>query len=359
MALLKKLYIKNRSNLYKLNQKIIDTDPEKMYSSMYYITDINYLNTYIANNSDQNKKNELLDLFEVNTIINKCDKPNCISVSFFCQNVCNTYVNQYGTINYNDVNLKWYKKYYVNIIKFIKNFNISIYSKTYKIRIYLEKQLEILIPKLITTNVEIYLMKNNSIGAAPGVFWRYLVLDDKDIDIAHIFDIDEPFNNLSHYIKLFSTTDKILGRCFLPPAKDFRIKKKNAINYPTVLGGIIGIRPKKVDINFLDTCVNYILYKMFRLTTAHPNLENDNDQETIYNIPIENHIFGWGNHWCRYGFDERMWKHLFFPYFIKKGEVFSYTNNKLSDITSLIDAHPIKIDYNFCKYYNNTFSNNI
>ena len=202
-------------------------------------------------------------------------------------------------------------------------------------------------------------MNNNSIGGTPGMLWRYLVLDDKNIEIAHIFDIDEEFLNLSKYIDLFSKSDKTLGRCFLSYLIDFRIKKRNAINYPVVLGGIIGIRPKKVDINFVDTCVNYILYKMYRLTTNHPNLENDNDTETIYNIPIENHKYGMGNHWCVYGFDERMWKHVFFPYFVKKGDVFSYNNNKKSNIISLIDTHPIKIDYNFCKQYNNTFSNDI
>jgi len=356
MALLKKQIINNKSKVYINNCKIIDTDPEKMYNTMYPIIDINYLNTYVTENIEKNQKKEITDLFEVEKIINKCDKPNCISVSFFCQNVNNTYANEFDKINYNDINSKWYSKYYLNITKFINDFTKSNYITTYKLRIYLEKQLTEFIPKLINKNIEIYQMKNNSIGGMPGMSWRYLVFDDKNIEIAHVFDIDENFNTLSKYIDLFSKSNKTLGRYFVNYSGDFRIDKNNiAINYPVVLGGIIGMRPKQVDISFQDTCINYMLYKMLRSKSNYPNLENDTDQQTIYNMPIKNHTYGWGGHWFMYGFDEKMWKHVFFPHFIKKGEVASYSSNNLSKLKLLVDIHPCKIDYNFCKHYNNIF----
>ena len=347
MALLKKIINKNNSNVYINNCKIIDNDPEKMYNTMYPIIDIDYLDNYITNNNEDNKKKELLDLFEVETIINKSDKVNCISVSFFCQNVNNTYMNQYGIINYNDTTSKWYHKYYINIKKFINEFINSKYYTTYKLRIYLEKQLSMFIPKFVNKNIEIYHMKNNSIGGIPGMFWRYLVFDDKNIEIAHVFDIDESFTILSKYIDLFSKSNKTLGRCFLHHTQDFRIDNNIAINYPVVLGGIIGMRPKNVDISFINICSNYMLYKMLRSKSKFPNLENDTDPETIYNMSIKNHIYGWGSHWYMYGFDEKIWKHLFFPHFVKKGEVVSYTSNNLNTIKLLPDVHPSKIDYNF------------
>ena len=357
MALLKKIKIKNNSKVYINNCKIIDKDPVKMYNTMYPIMDIDYLDNYITNNVEENRKKEISDLFEVERIINKCDKSNCISVSFFCQNVNNTYINEFKSMNYNDTTSKWYFKYYVNLQKFIYDFIKSKYYTTYKLRIYLEKQLEIFIPKLVRNNIEIYLMKNNSIGGGPGMLWRYLVFDDKNIETAYVFDIDENFNTLSKYINLFSKSNKTLGRCFLHHSKNFKIDKNNiAINYPVVLGGIISMRPKKVDISFNNTCINYMLYKMLRSTTKFPNLENDSDSETIYNMPIKNHIYGWGSHWYMYGFDEKIWKHLFFPHFVKKGEVLSFNNNNINNIKLLPDVHPSKIDYNLCIYYNNTFT---
>jgi hypothetical protein len=357
MALLKKIKIKNNCNVYIKNCKIIDNDPVKMYNTMYPIIDINYLDNYITNNVQENQKKEISDLFEIERIINKCDKKYCISVSFFCQNVNNTYVNQFGSIDYNDTTSKWYAKYYINIQKFIYDFIHSKYYTTFKLRIYLEKQLDIFIPKLSNKNIEIYLMKNNSIGGTPGMLWRYLVFDDKNLEIAHVFDIDEKFNTLSKYIELFSMSNKTLGRCFLPCSQKYKIDKNSiAINYPVVLGGIISMRPNKNDISFNNISINYILYKMLRSKSKYPNLENDSDPETIYNMPINNHKYGWGSHWYMYGFDERIWKHLFFPHFVKKGEVLSYNNNNIYNIKSLPAVHPSKIDYNLCIYYNNTFT---
>jgi len=353
MALISKILNKIKEKFYIKNSTIIDSDPEKMYNTMYPIIDIDYLDKFINN---QDEKKELLDLFEVETIINKCDKPNCISVSFFCQNVNNTFVNEFGTINYNDVKTAWYKKYVVNLMKFINDFNKSKYNKTYKLRIYLEKQLSEFIPKLQQPNVEIYHMKNNSIGGCPGLMWRYLALDDKDIEIVHVFDIDENFNMLTSYIDLFSKSNKTLGRVFMSSSQSYLVdKQKIAVNYPVVMGGMIGFRPKQNDISFCNTCVNYMLYKMLRSKSIKPNLENDTDPETIYNIPINNHIYGWGSHWYMYAFDERIWKHLFFPHFVKKGEVLSYSRNNLNNIKLLCDVHPCKIDYKFCKLYDNEF----
>jgi hypothetical protein len=357
MAFLNKIKNRNRSKVYNNNCKIIDSDPVKMYNTMYPILDIDYLNTYVTENTDANQKKQISDLFEVETIINPCDKLKCISVSFFCQNVNNTYENQYGVINFNDINTRWYSKYYVNLKKLINDFNKSIYIKTFKIRIYLENQLSPLIPKLIDKNVEIYQMKHNSIGGSPGMLWRYLVFDDKNIEVAHVFDIDENFSFLSNYIKLFSKSDKTLGRYFVSHKKEFKINKtSNAINYPVVSGGIIGFRPKQSELNFSDIIVSYILYRMLRSKSNFPNLENDTDPETIYNMPFNDHIYGWGGHWNMYGFDEKIWKHLFYPHFVKKGEVLSYMHDTVHTIKLMSDVYPSKIDYNFCNYYNNTFT---
>jgi hypothetical protein len=199
-------------------------------------------------------------------------------------------------------------------------------------------------------------MKNNSIGASPGTLWRFLVFDDKDINIAFSCDIDEQFNVYIPYIDSFRQSTKTLGRVF-QNYDHFCIVDKNStvVNYPVVMAGMIGIRCKNIDFNFKSTCLNYIIYKMLRSNSQYSNLENDTDLQTIYNKPFNKHIYGIGSHWYMYGFDEKIWKHVFFPYFAKKGEIVSYSQNNLNKIHLLTDVHPIKIDYNYCKYYNNEF----
>ena len=57
-------------------------------------------------------------------------------------------------------------------------------------------------------------MKNNSIGCSSSTFWRFLVFDDKDINIAFLFDIDDVFPIYSKYIDSFTQSNKTLGRIF-------------------------------------------------------------------------------------------------------------------------------------------------
>jgi hypothetical protein len=72
-------------------------------------------------------------------------------------------------------------------------------------------------------------------------------------------------------------------------------------------------------------------------------------------------MFGWGGIWTVYGFDEKIWKHIFFPCFVKKGDVSTWIrfdanifNNLKSDTFDI--NNPAKIDYNFTsKYTDNEF----
>lgn len=328
-----------------------ELSPDEMYSTIYPTMTIDELNNQVI--SDLSSINEISDLYEINSIINSSDKVNCISVSFFCQNPNNTFPNEYNPINFNDESSNWYKKYALNLYNFISDFNASKYSKTFKIRIYLEHQLESFIPKLKQKNIEIYHMKNNSIGFCPGALWRYLVFDDKNINIAFSFDIDEVFSNYIKYIDSFCLSNKVLGRYFQYYKNNFLINKNEiAVNYAVVFASVIGLRPKQSDVNFKLNCIHYTVFRKLRLSSIAPNLERDNDLQTIYNRPFNQNIYGMGGHYCLYGFDEKIWKHIFFPYFVKRGEVLSWSSTKNFNI---FKKHPCYIDYRFCIHYNNEF----
>jgi len=326
----------------------INFSPEQKYNTMYPILTIDELENFVKIN---NNINEISDLFEVKSILNKSEKKNCISITLFCQKSNNTYPYQHGIIDYNDTTTDWYKKYIVSLFNFINCFSKSKYFSTFFIRIYLENQLSSFIPLLLKYDLEIYHMKNNSIGLCPGALWRFLVFDDKNIDIAFSCDIDEQFNIYSKYIDSFIISDKTLGRYF-HNYHYFNIINNSAINYAVVLGGVIGFRPKNNDVNFKSVIINYIIYRMLRSKTDYPNLDKDSDLQTIYNKPLIDHIYGFGGHWFSYGFDEKIWKHIFFPHFVKSGKVLSWSS---SNKYIFYDKHPLSIDYNFCKSYNNKF----
>ncbi len=342
---LKKFFTDNKITDHEL-------DPDQMFNLMYSTITLDELDKYINNDSlTPTRIQELSDLFEIEKIINPINKTNCICVSFFAQYSNNKYPNELGKINILDVKSNWYNKYYVNILKFIESFKSSKFYHSFKLRIYLEQQLKNLIPNLSDKNIEIYLMKNNSIGLQPGALWRFTGLSDKTLNNAFCFDIDENFNSYSKYINSFIQSQKSLGRTFQNYNRNIKVSN-SVYNHPIVSGCIIATKPQNIDLDFKEISIKYIIYRMIRSTTDFPHLEHDSDLTSIYNKPIDKHIYGWGGHWNMYGFDERIWKHILFPYFVKKSEVLSWAKNINKNLFYL---HPCSIDYKYCTKYNNEF----
>jgi len=336
---------------------------EKYDSELYSIIDLDYLSDFINNKIDniKPKKKYIVSMFEIETIINPCSQKNCISISLFCQNVDNKDNTKDNLQDYKNKKSKWYLKYYTKLINFISDFNKSKYYANFKIRLYLENQLDCFITELASSSshIEIYYMKENSIGASPGALWRFLTFDDKNLDVVFCSDIDEVFNDhIPKKLDIFMNNNKTLGRYFGYYNNDIRIDKNNInspLNYTVCVGSCICIRPKLLDINIKDIMCNYILYRINRYSASKPYEEFDDKNTEKYNKPIGDHIYGWGGYWTMYGFDEKFWKHTIFPYLVKKGQVLSWIqkNHNLSLCTN--SDNPYIIDYNFVKSYNNVF----
>jgi hypothetical protein len=333
---------------------------------MYSIIDLQYLDFFVNNKIDDinNKKKYISSLFEIENIIRPCSQTNCISICLFCQNVDNKEVRIECSDNYLNKSSKWYTKYYKSLINFIKKFNESKYYNEFKIRIYLENQLSNLIDDLLlqSEHIEIYYMKQNSIGAQPGMLWRFLVFDDKNLDVVLSSDIDIDFESVNNKLDTFKKSNKTFGRLLPWCLDDFIIDESKSINsplnYAACIGSSIAIRPKSLDINIKNIIINYILYRINRYISIKPWEEFDNQNTEKYNKPIGGHIYGWGGYWTMYGFDEKIWKHTIFPYLVKKSQVLSWTNkDNIKNILSLSDNnHPSKIDYNFITLHNNEFA---
>lgn len=327
------------------------------YEEMYSLVDINKLNEKPLDN------NSIEHLFDVADVYNKQPHKNCISVSLFCQHVDNTYVNEYGEKNdWLNINTNWYKKYYISFMNFIKEYNNSHYFDKWKIRIYLENKMGGIINKLLiqSPHIEIYHMKHNSIGAQPGMLWRFMAFNDNTLDTAFSCDIDDTLHTYMPYIDSFYNSNKTFGRYLSYYGDNFNIDKtdnNSPLNYAVVLGSRIGFRPKNTELNIVNIIINYILHRISRYSSCNPHEEFDNVNTERFNKPIRNHIYGWGGLWTMYGFDEKFWKHTLFPYFVKRGEVMTWDPHNTEEKINIINNYnPVIIDYNFIKKYNNNLS---
>jgi hypothetical protein len=317
---------------------------------MYKIISLDYLDNMDIN---IDLYNEFKSYFIVEEIFNEINHLNkVISVSLFCKNVNNTYPNQYPDPEY-DENSKWYNMYYKSLLKFANDKRYIL--PDYKLRIYLENKLSHLKNNLINEFTEVYIMKNNSIGAQPGMLWRYITFDDKSVDVAFSLDIDETLEDNMKFINLFDKSDKTLGKIRGNDGAGIINKSmiNSSINYTVMLGGRIGFRPKQSDISIINYIILFMLLINNRFYSDKKWAIDDSEELTIYNRPFNNLGICWGGNVYLYGFDEKIWKHVFYPYFSKKQELIWYYLSKLEELYNLPDDNPYKIDYDFITYYKN------
>lgn len=339
----------------------MDKKYQYMYEKMYSIINLNYLQKFMKK-INNNKKQEIASLFEIEKIINSTNKSNCISMSLFCQSVNNKKRQPEHSLDYQCNDSKWYTTYYKSLLKFIEEFNNSKYFSTFKIRLFLENQLGCFIDELVSKsqNIEIYLMKQNSIGAQPGMLWRFLSFDDKSLDVVYCSDIDINFSEITNKLDSFINANKTIGRYLTYCSDNLIIDKNNKespLNYQVCLGSSIAIRPKLLDINIKKIIISYIIYKNFRYKTVKPSEEFDYANTSKYNRPIGEHIYGWGGYWTMYGFDEKIWKHIIFPYLVKKSQVLTWlTQDNLNSLKKINDnSNSTLIDYKFTFFHKNAF----
>jgi hypothetical protein len=296
----------------------------------------------------ENNEDEISDYFKIDQIINHLpDKTKVISCSLFCKNVNIHYNNELPQPD-SGTSSTWYKKYMISFLNNIDVFGTSeLVNNGWKIRIYLANDLENTYINLLSRPyVEIYVMKSSSIGAQPGTLWRYLIYGDNTIDMAGIIDIDEPLDNIYKLINIFNQyPNHLLIKQYEIPV--IISPNSDHINNAIIRGGGHIIRPKLFNLNIEHIMAAFIRYRMDVSKSSTPNLYGDEDN--ICNNPIGNHIYGWGNHWFMYGFDERFLKHVIFYYIVEKGGMISLYNN------NQIENHPAEYNYTLKINSNNIF----
>jgi len=241
--------------------------------------------------------NEYDDWFHIEKKHIQCVRDKCISISLFKKNANNRVAGQYP------VDSAWKKKYYDSLLNNLRQFERTDMC----VNLYLANDLSDLIPELSKfTFVNVFLMKSESIGAQPGMMWRFMDITNTSYKTVFVADIDENWNWVDEFEE---STSKL---CTVTPT-DVLISPKPyipAYNFPTIIGSHIAAKPRRFSYNIVDVMKGFIGLCKERERSRNPYCFEDRDPITVWNQPIGDHIYGWGRLTTVYGFDELFMKHV-------------------------------------------------
>lgn len=242
------------------------------------------------------------DIFDIQNSVINAKKKKCICISLFKANPNNTQTVKLPV----DQNM-WNEKYLDRLIHNLDNIPDSL--NEYEINLYMDPELRHMY-KLYFSDykfLNVYIMKNNSIGACPGSMYRFLKLFDKHYDVVVCADIDESWDWIEMYEKMSNKNRHVITT---PKSADIFIDENEvSINYPTVNASRIITRPKLLngDYDMKKLMIGFINYCQIK---QNESLYVSDYPITWYNHPIPNQPHGWGSRYPMFGFDEYFLKHV-------------------------------------------------
>lgn len=265
------------------------------------------------------------EYYTVETILQQRPEKNAFVTSLFCANPDSLYPNYYPPPN-SDPGGVWWNRYVGRLCTTMKFMDTNPKFQDWKFRIYLDPSLQALIPVLTecTPRLELYIMKRSSVGHNPGATWRLMALEDKTIETGYVFDSDEILDNLLYlgFLDAFVGNPKMgVGRLLEESVGKCEWRDSPVYIYTTMCCGLLGFRPALLDLPIRDCILRYIAYRKAMAVTDRPWEYPGMTEPSPYTGPTPgtSHIWGWGNHWYIYGWDERVLKHIVFPRAVRKG----------------------------------------
>ena len=261
------------------------------------------------------------DLFEIETRTIRPQR-KCISVSVFKQNVNNRFPGEFAVDEEN-----WRSKYWNGLKRVIDEMPGW---REWKIRIHIERDLwdEAFHEFASHPQVELVRMRVNSVGASPGMLWRFMTLADLSLDMVLETDIDELLVHKLDYIRSFEMDEYAsIGRIGgFESARDYFVapNESDVKNYATMIGSCVMSRPSHFDFDLIAAMRGFMAFRRCKSTSDRPWAFAEDDEPNAYNQPIGGHVFGWGSHWYMYGFDERFLKHVLYYHFAEKGKLHTW-----------------------------------
>ncbi len=265
--------------------------------------------------SQKEKQPELDNLFRVKKLYNvkPLFKKKVMSYSLFWKaplGTMNQPIVNKDTIYARSSSIKQGRSFYAHYVQPLLH-----QLKTFKIhypgwiaRIYLAGDLEFLMQQFVDLDAEVFLMASDSIAAAPGSMWRFLVFDDPMVFAAQIRDADYSDNRFDgdyrHAPRIVSWFDSSNTRGFFR-LRDVRhlssiILPRTKRYSPIAAGGFGGKNVRWIDME--KAMKGFILHRMMHLD--EPRHQED--------LAFPDHPYGFGNRFPDYGFDERFLKHVLY-----------------------------------------------
>jgi hypothetical protein len=291
---------------------------------MRHPVSVDFLKVYAHSES---KGDSVSSYFSISEVVNaRPDIVNAISVSLFCKDV--DAIDADSLTPSNVEGSPWYEKYMKSLVRNIPNiFADPSFSSCWKLRIYIANDLYqqgTFFKKLHHPSVELFVMTTSSIGAQPGMMWRFLACGDKDLELAYVMDIDEDMSSKSTYLSTFlKHPDKILMKHTGGSGRISDPNPNDAFNPTFIIGSFSIWRPKLLDLDVKQMMEAFIRYRMAQSSTDNPWAYASSEQRNAWNSAVHRHTNGWGNHWFMYGFDERFLAHVLFYYVASKGGIVS------------------------------------
>lgn len=260
------------------------------------------------------------EYYSVHTVLNGQPQRKVMATSLFCAHPFALFPG-HRDIPDHSKGSTWWIRYVDKLCTSLAYFDTYYYFQDWKVRIYLDPNLLHLQPILQThtKRVEFYVMKKSSVGHNPGALWRFLAMEDCNIDMGCIFDCDEHVQITLPCIDTFSKNPKMgVGR-FMPQCVASIPEGGQRIHTP-ICAYIVCFRPSLLQLPIHRLIMQYIAYRKSIATTDKPWYYPGMTEQTPYTRSYGlDHMYGWGNYWYGYGFDERFLKHIIYPYSVRKG----------------------------------------
>lgn len=261
------------------------------------------------------------DPFEFANVLERPQR-KCVAVSLFRQWVDNRRPHEFPVDEE-----RWRVKYWNNLLGIVAEMP---QLPDWKLRIYVEHSLWYETRAALEghAQVELVRMKVDSVGASPGVFWRFLALADRTLDVVLETDIDEPLLTKLDFIRSFemdalSAVGRIGGftseRRYLVHPEQSAVK-----NYATMIASRVMSRPKLWDFDVAAALRGFMAYRRSTAQTDRCWAYSNREKPSVFNAPIGGHLFGWGSHWFMYAFDERFLKHVVYYHFCQTGRMLTW-----------------------------------
>lgn len=165
--------------------------------------------------------------------------------------------------------------------------------------------------------------------------WRFQAANLEQYEFVAMTDLDEPWDWIFRWQAAVAESGRsqawAWGRMLPSRASDFRIATQSpvsALNYATMIASHLIAQPRNMKLDIRDAVARFVSLRHAAATTSHhPWRSAPDEKDTLFNLPIGEHVHGWGNVPAIYGFDESFLKRVVYPHCVQRGQLVTFDSD--------------------------------